>query len=161
MKLASHLSRGSSPIQTINIRAGISTAVSSILDTRTATTTWQDYTGIYLVPAGQTSTVFLFEATSGGSFGNLLDRISFDRPASDCTLDTDGDGIRNGFDLDSDGDGILDAIEEGTLDTDADGILNFLDVDSDGDGLLDSVELAVTNEERVEILKVSFSSPPS
>jgi len=65
---ASHLSRGSSPIQTINIRAGISTAVSSILDTRTATTTWQDYTGIYLVPAGQTSTVFLFEATSGAQF---------------------------------------------------------------------------------------------
>ncbi|MDA9360871.1 gliding motility-associated C-terminal domain-containing protein [Flavobacteriaceae bacterium] len=144
---ASHLSRGSSPIQTINIRAGISTAVSSILDTRTATTTWQDYTGIYLVPAGQTSTVFLFEATSGGSFGNLLDRISFDRPASDCTLDTDGDGIRNGFDLDSDGDGILDAIEEGTLDTDADGILNFLDVDSDGDGLLDSVELNINDED--------------
>jgi len=144
---ASHLSRDSSPVQTINIRAGISTAVSSILDTRTATTTWQDYTGIYLVPVGQTSTVFLFEATSGGGYGNLLDRISFDRPASDCTLDTDGDGIRNGFDLDSDGDGILDAIEGGVVDTDGDGTLNFLDIDSDGDGLLDSVELNINDED--------------
>lgn len=144
---ASHLSRDTSPVQTINIRAGISTAVSSILDTRTATTTWQDYTGIYLVPVGQTATAFLFEATSGGGFGNLLDRISFDRPASDCTLDTDGDGIPNGFDLDSDGDGILDAVEGGTLDTDSDGTLNFLDVDSDGDGLLDSVELNINDED--------------
>ena len=144
---ASHLSRGTSPVQSINIRAGVSTSVSSILDTRTATTTWQDYSGVYLVPPGQTSTVFLFEATSGGGFGNLLDRISFDRPASDCSIDTDGDGIRNGFDVDSDGDGILDSIEGGTLDTDSDGTLNFLDIDSDGDGLLDSVELNINDED--------------
>ena len=144
---ASHLSRSNIPIQTINIKAGNSVGSSVTLDTRTATTTWQDYTGIYLVPGGQTSTVFLFEATSGGGFGNLLDRISFDRPASACILDTDGDGIRNSFDLDSDGDGILDAIEGGTLDIDGDGTLNFLDIDSDGDGLLDSVELNINDED--------------
>ena len=144
---ASHLSRSNIPIQTINIKAGNSVGSSVTLDTRTATTTWQDYTGIYLVPGGQTSTVFLFEATSGGGFGNLLDRISFDRPASACILDTDGDGIRNSFDLDSDGDGILDAIEGGTLDIDGDGTLNFLDIDSDGDGLLDSAELNINDED--------------
>ena len=144
---ASHLSRSNSPVQTINVKAGNSVGSSVILDTRTATTTWQDYTGIYLVPGGQTSTVFLFEATSGGGFGNLLDRISFDRPASACALDTDGNGIRNSFDLDSDGDGILDAIEGGTVDTDGDGTLNFLDIDSDGDGLLDSVELNINDED--------------
>ncbi|MDC1439302.1 hypothetical protein N8151_02000, partial [Flavobacteriaceae bacterium] len=144
---ASHLSRGNTTVQTINIRAGISTSTSSIIDTRTATITWQDYTGIYLVPAGQASTVFLFEATSGGGYGNLLDRISFDRPASACTLDTDGDGIRNSFDLDSDGDGILDAIEGGIVDTDGDGTLNFLDIDSDGDGLLDNAELNINDED--------------
>ena len=144
---ASHLSRSNIPIQTINIKAGNSVGSSVTLDTRTATTTWQDYTGIYLVPGGQTSTVFLFEATSGGGFGNLLDRISFDRPASACILDTDGDGIRNSFDLDSDGDGILDAIEGGTLDIDGDGTLNFLDIDSDGDGLLDNAELNINDED--------------
>ena len=123
---ASHLSRDSSPVQTINIRAGASSTSSTILETRTATTTWQDYSGVYLVPTGQVSTVFLFEATAGGGFGNLLDRISFDQPASACTLDTDGDGIQNSFDLDADGDGYLDSVE-GTGDDDGDGIMNFLD----------------------------------
>ena len=37
---------------------------------------------VYLVPTGQVSTVFIFEATSGGGSGNLLDRISFDRPST-------------------------------------------------------------------------------
>ena len=46
--------------------------------------------------------------------GNLLDRISFDRPSNSCTLFTDSDGVQNSFDLDSDGDGILDATEGGT-----------------------------------------------
>ena len=123
---ASHLSRGSSPVQTINIRAGATSTTSTILETRTATVTWQDYSGVYLIPTGQVSTVFLFEATSGGGSGNLLDRISFDQPANACTLDTDGDGIQNSFDLDADGDGYLDSVE-GTGDDDGDGIMNFLD----------------------------------
>ncbi len=140
---ASHHARNTSPVQTINIRAGPSSGSSTILDTRTATiTSWQDYTGIYLVPSGQVSTVFLFEATSGGGYGNLLDRISFDRPASACTLDTDGDGIRNSFDLDSDGDGISDITEGGLLDSDGDGILNFIDDDDDNDGILTLTETA-------------------
>ena len=123
---ASHLSRASSPVQTINIRAGASSTTSTILETRTATITWQDYSGVYLIPTGQVSTVFLFEATAGGGFGNLLDRISFDQPANACTLDTDGDGIQNSFDLDADGDGYLDSVE-GTGDDDGDGVMNFLD----------------------------------
>ena len=140
---ASHHARNASPVQTINIRAGPSIGSSTILDSRTATiTSWQDYTGIYLVPSGQVSTVFLFEATSGDARGNLLDRISFDRPASACTLDTDGDGIRNSFDLDSDGDGILDVTEGGLLDSDGDGILNFIDDDDDNDGILTLTETA-------------------
>ena len=140
---ASHHARNASPVQTINIRAGPSIGSSTILDSRTATiTSWQDYTGIYLVPSGQVSTVFLFEATSGDAMGNLLDRISFDRPTSACTLDTDGDGIRNSFDLDSDGDGILDVTEGGLLDSDGDGILNFIDDDDDNDGILTLTETA-------------------
>ena len=139
---ASHLSRDTSPVQSINIRAGVSSITSTILQTRTATTTWQDYSGVYLVPTGQVSTVFLFEATAGGGFGNLLDRISFDRPANACTLDTDGDGIQNSYDLDSDGDGILDSTETAT-DTDGDGVFNFLDLDSDNDGIPDQIEGSV------------------
>ncbi len=143
---ASHLSRDNNPVQTINIRAGVSSTTSTIIDTRTATVTWQDYSGVYLVPSGQVSTVFLFEATAGGGFGNLLDMISFDRPASACSLDTDGDGIQNSFDLDTDGDGVLDSTEGGTADTDADGVLNFMDNDDDGDGILTSVETTVDTD---------------
>ncbi len=135
----SHLARGTG-VEQIEIQAGPSTTSNVVLETQTATrTAWSDYSGVYLVPTGQVSTVFIFEATSGGSAGNLLDRITFDRPANACTLDTDGDGIQNSYDLDSDNDGILDATETAT-DTDGDGIFNFMDFDSDNDSILDSIE---------------------
>ncbi len=135
----SHLARGTWPEQ-IEIQAGPSLTTNVVLETQTATrTAWQDYSGVYLVPSGQVSTVFLFEATSGGSSGNLLDRISFDRPSNACLLDTDGDGIINSLDLDSDGDGILDATETAS-DTDGDGVYNFMDLDSDDDGIPDQTE---------------------
>jgi len=38
---------------------------------------WRKYEGSYTVPAGQTTTRFQFEATSGTSLGNYLDNISF------------------------------------------------------------------------------------
>ena len=128
--------------ETINIRAGYSLSNSIILATKTATKgVWKDYTGVYLVPTGQTSTVFLFEATIGGSIGNLLDNISFDFPPNTCTIDTDGDGIKNSYDSDSDGDSMSDTSEGTTTDTDNDGVLNFLDNDDDGDGFLTSYEI--------------------
>ena len=135
----SHLARGTG-VEQIEIQAGSSITSNVVLETQTATRTgWRDYSGVYLVPTGQVSTVFLFEATAGGSSGNLLDQISFDRPANACTLDTDGDGIQNSYDLDSDGDTIPDATETAS-DTDADGIFDFLDLDSDGDGIPDQTE---------------------
>ena len=135
----SHFARGTG-VEEIQIQAGISITTNVVLETQTATrTAWRDYSGVYFVPTGQVSTVFLFEATSGGTSGNLLDRISFDRPANACTLDTDGDGTQNSYDLDSDGDTIPDATETAS-DTDADGIFDFLDLDSDGDGIPDQTE---------------------
>ena len=38
---------------------------------------WRKYEGNYVVPAGQTTTRFQFEATSGSSLGNYIDAISF------------------------------------------------------------------------------------
>ena len=141
----SHLARDTG-VEEIEIQAGVSTTTNVVLETQTATRTgWRDYSGVYLVPSGQVSTVFIFEATSGGGSGNLLDRISFDRPANACTLDTDGDGIQNSYDLDSDGDTILDATETAT-DTDGDGVFNFLDLDSDGDGIPDQTEGTVDTD---------------
>jgi gliding motility-associated-like protein len=61
------------------------------------------------------------------------------------TVDTDGDGKANPYDVDSDADGISDAIEKGAngnnpVDTDGDAIPDYLDVDSDGDGISDAIE---------------------
>ena len=113
--------------ESMRVRAGLTTSTAVALDSLNAIKqVWQRQTGIYLVPSGQTTTVFLFESITGGGTGNLIDDISFDRPANACTLDTDGDGIQNSFDLDSDGDGFLDSVEL-TGDDDGDGIMNFLD----------------------------------
>ena len=137
---AYHMGRRPGP-EVLEIRAGASSSTTVLLSSQTAqgTGTWERYTGIYLVPTGQVSTVFLFDAVSGGDSGNFLDDISFDRPANACSLDSDGDGIINSLDLDSDNDGILDATETAS-DTDNDGVFNFLDLDSDGDGISDQIE---------------------
>ena len=151
-----HRARGGCNCETIKVRAGAPVFVSSgggqVLDISSTTTlaektatygVWSFYSGIYLIPPGQTSTVFVFEATSpGGSSGNLLDNISFGIPPNVCNSDTDGDNIQNSYDLDSDGDTISDNLEGDTTDSDSDGILNFLDNDDDGDGFLTKDEIA-------------------
>ena len=123
--------------ETIQVRVGSSLSSSTILTQQTAINgVWSFYTGVYIVPLGQVSSTFFFNAVGGGASGNLIDNVSFDPPANQCALDTDGDGIQNSYDTDSDGDGILDSIEGGTLDTDGDGILNFMDNDDDNDSIL-------------------------
>ena len=132
-----------SNFETLQVQVGASLASSVIIHTENATNgVWKIYSGIYLIPLGQTSTTFFFNTPDMGSMGNLIDAISFDRPANSCLLDTDSDGVQNNYDLDSDNDGILDATEGGTADTDGDGIPNFIDVDDDGDGILTITETA-------------------
>ena len=123
--------------ETIQVRVGSSLSSSTILTQQTAINgVWSFYSGVYLVPSAQVSSTFFFNAVGGGASGNLIDNVSFDPPANQCALDTDGDGIQNSYDTDSDGDGVLDSIEGGTTDTDGDGILNFMDDDDDNDGIL-------------------------
>lgn len=122
--------------ETMQVRVGSSLSSSTILTQQTAINgVWSFYTGVYLVPLGQVSSTFFFNAVGGGASGNLIDNVSFDPPANQCALDTDGDGIQNSYDTDSDGDGILDSVEGGTIDTDGDGILDFMDNDDDNDGI--------------------------
>lgn len=56
------------------------------------------------------------------------------------SIDSDGDGVGNTFDLDDDNDGIPDSIELLHGDTDNDGIANVFDLDSDNDGIYDLQE---------------------
>ena len=72
----SHMARGAGE-ETVWVKMGPSIDSLEILDTRTATQlVWQDYTGTYTVPSGQTSSVFMIESTSGGEAGNLVDAVS-------------------------------------------------------------------------------------
>ncbi len=69
----------------------------------------------------------------------------------DESMDVDMDGIPNSRDTDSDGDGISDADEHGPYDacsardSDRDGIPDFLDTDSDNDGIPDATEVGMDN----------------
>ena len=137
-----HSSRYSSGTESMRLKVDSSTESLTnmeIIDWSNSTQRqWRSNNGSYLVPTGQTSTKFAFEANGGGAAANLVDDIQF-RPV--CTLDTDGDGLNNNVDTDSDNDGIDDANESTTADWDGDGQLNFLDWDSDGDGIADGVDL--------------------
>jgi len=43
----------------------------------TGNTAWQQYTGTYTVPTGQSVTRFAFQAVTAGSYGNFIDDIVF------------------------------------------------------------------------------------
>ncbi|WP_372757042.1 LamG-like jellyroll fold domain-containing protein [Mariniflexile sp.] len=122
---------------------------------------WTEHSGIYVVPAGQTTTRLTFTAISvaaGGSAttsGNFVDKVQL-YVLPNCE-DTDGDGLPDYLDIDSDNDGIPDNVEAqptvgyiapsgmgyGILDTDQNGVddnygIGFTSlVDTDGDGIPD------------------------
>ena len=84
-------------------------------------TAWVEYTGTYVVPAGQTTTRLTFESiTPNNATGNFLDNIQLSEDISSVACDTDGDNIPDFLDLDSDGDGCSDA-NEAYSNTNADG----------------------------------------
>jgi hypothetical protein len=113
---------------------------------------WGRYGGVISIVDAVTS--FQFEAISatggGGSYGNLLDAISFS-PA--CDLDTDGDGTPDALDDDEDNDGVPDALDvcpgedDLVADPDVDLVCGSLDScpadpwnDWDGDGVCGDVD---------------------
>ena len=122
---------------------------------------WGRYGGVITIVDAVTS--FQFEAISatggGGSYGNLLDAISF-TPA--CDLDTDGDGLTDALDVDEDNDGVPDSLdvcsgEDDALDLDGDGTcsadpcpLDPLD-DWDGDGVCGDVDLCAGFPDSVDL----------
>lgn len=82
--------RGRSGVDVAELKIGGSVAAATNQTTMTdGTSAWGYYTGTYTVPAGQTSTFFVFEAISsvgGGSYGNFIDNFQI-------TCDQDGDGV--------------------------------------------------------------------
>jgi LPXTG-motif cell wall-anchored protein len=80
--------------QTAQIPQGQSTA-----DITDSTTAWGHYTGVYVVPAGQTTTRFTFASiseTGPASFGNFLDSVSLEMlptAADDVATTAAGQGV--------------------------------------------------------------------
>lgn len=108
--------RGRSGVDVMRVRIGANLASATeqaiMTDDNKA---WGLYSGTYTVPAGQTNTVFIFEAvsTTGGSLsvGNFIDDIKISIADAPICTDTDNDGLPDNLDLDSDGDGCSDANE--------------------------------------------------
>ena len=89
-----------------------STPVSTMVDGNTA---WGTYSGVYVIPEGQTQIVLTFQAgyTASGSqsIGNFIDDVKI--TINQACVDTDKDGKPDYLDLDSDNDGIADIEEAG------------------------------------------------
>ncbi len=105
---------------------------------------WRRYSGVFTIPAGQTSTRFSFVSVAsacGMSCGNFLDAVTF-RPA--CLSDFDGDHIPDALDTDSDNDGLSDKVE---------GIAYSRFPDRDDDGILDGQDncLGISNENQSDL----------
>jgi hypothetical protein len=133
------------------------------IEVRTVTdsTSWGRYGGVITIVDAVTS--FQFEAISasggGGSYGNLLDAISF-TPA--CDLDTDGDGTPDALDIDEDNDAVPDSLdvcpgEDDALDLDGDGTCSGdpcpLDPwdDWDADGACADVDLCAGFDDAMDL----------
>ncbi len=141
-----HRGRSGTDVADVKIGGSVVTATSQQIMSD-GTSAWGSYSGIYTVPAGQTTTYFVFEAISaagGISVGNFLDDIQIATLTCYEELDTDNDGIPDSRDLDSDNDGIPDLVEAGGIDTNGDGEIDYpiandptSMIDLDGDGIAD------------------------
>lgn len=108
--------RGRAGIDVMQVRIGADLASATVQATMSDDrNSWGYYSGFYTVPAGQTNTVFIFEAVSTAtgnlSVGNLIDDIQITVADVPVCRDTDNDGIPDSLDLDSDNDGCSDANE--------------------------------------------------
>lgn len=94
-----HRAREGTGTNTMRVMVGDpSGALSQSGSDMTTGTAWVNYTGFYVVPPGQTTTRFAFQAVSpAGGSGNLLDDISFSIPG--CAAPPVGvtaNGVNNG-----------------------------------------------------------------
>jgi len=89
-----HRARVGNDVARVKIGASTSTATQQAIMS-SGTSAWNYYSGTYVVPANQTTTVFMFEAVSTGSgnssVGNFLDNFRIE-------CDEDGDGVADSDD---------------------------------------------------------------
>lgn len=136
--------RGRAGVDVMDLKIGPPGSPVSQGNFTTGNTAWSFYSGNYIVPAGQTTSRFQYEAISTFSgqpaVGNFLDNVGF--IPTECTTDFDGDGIPNYLDLDSDNDGIYDLVEagHGMPDANNDGVIDGPSSQFGANGLYSGVE---------------------
>ena len=152
--------------------------IATMVDGNTA---WGTYSGVHVIPEGQTQIVLTFQAgyTASGSqsVGNFIDDVQI-TINQEC-VDTDKDGIPDYLDLDSDNDGIPDIEEAGFknrgnqtatfdktdaslwMDANNNGLNDFTEnliaannyviPDTDGDSIPDYLDLDSDNDSRFDV----------
>lgn len=158
--------------------AQASAPVATLLDGNSA---WGNYSGTYIIPAGQTQIVIAFQAgvTASGnqSVGNFIDDVQI--TINQSCIDSDEDSIVDADDLDSDNDGIPDIEEAGfkaysnntsTMykantttwkDANSNGMNDYIDAmisantysipDNDGDGIKNQLDLDSDNDAAFDV----------
>lgn len=136
--------RGRAGVDVMDLKIGPTNAPVSQGNFTTGNMAWSFYSGNYIIPGGQTTTRFQYEAISTFSgqpaVGNFLDNVGF--IPTECSTDFDGDGIPNYLDLDSDNDGVYDLVEagHGMPDVDNDGVIDGPNSAFGANGLYSGVE---------------------
>jgi hypothetical protein len=135
---------GSSDYWKYDINSGVKTVISS-----PSTNPYQVAVDLYGRKWGAVGTTLRKLDKDGNFYGSTItlteDAIDmtgpYNCPQGDMSLDTDGDGVPDIYDLDSDNDGVPDVVEAGGSDPDHDGRIGSGSItDTDGDGLDDSVD---------------------
>ncbi len=133
--------RGRYGTDVAHVRIGSSLALATTEQVMSDGQSWNQYSGSYTVPAGQTTTYFVLTPISNStpsnpSAGNLVDGWTI---TSSKLCDTDSDGIPDLLDLDSDGDSCKDTDEAyGVVGTDTNndgtwgGVIGISEVDANG-----------------------------
>jgi len=92
---------------------------------------------------GASEVFFGFTASSGGAFNDQRVRITNGLSVVGSCLDTDGDGVKDQYDLDSDNDGIWDASEAGHGELVTSGMLSG---SVGSNGLIDAIETSTDSD---------------
>lgn len=129
--------RGRSGTQNAVFEIGPTGGPFTTLASMTDGTSWQLYTGNYVIPSGQTISRLRIRGVSGGSVGNFVDAVAFVPSAACISTDNDGDGYSPVYGDCNDNNSAIYPCRAELCNNIDDNCNGFVDegTDSDGDGI--------------------------